>query len=142
MEKAFRISLNYTLQTNNMQNNSLLIVWIIVGLVVGFLLAQIFSMKHKLKDRQASIKGSKAVILGHVKEQMAAIHPDFPYHTKDMVFIGKGFDYLVLDGLSEGDLRQIIFVEVKSWNSVLNKNEKQIQAIINSKFVTYEIIRL
>ena len=123
-------------------DNSLLIVWIIVGLVVGFLLAKVFSMKHTLKDRQASIKGSKAVILGHVKEQMAAIHPGFPYHTKDMVFIGKGFDYLVLDGLSEGNLRQIVFVEIKSWSSMLNKNEKQIQTIINNKFIKYEIIRL
>lgn len=99
-------------------------------------------MSTQQKDRQASIKWSKAVILGHVKEQMAAIHPEFPYHTKDMVFIGKWFDYLVLDGLSESNLRQIVFVEIKTWSSMLNKNEKQIQTIINNKFIKYEIIRL
>jgi len=64
---------------------------------VGFLLAKILSVKHTIKDRQASIKASKAVILGHAKEQLAPLLPNFPYHVKDMVFIGKGFDYLVLD---------------------------------------------
>lgn len=122
--------------------NSLLIIGIIVWLVVGFLLAKILSVKHTIKDRQASIKASKAVILGHAKEQLAPLLPNFPYHVKDMVFIGKGFDYLVLDWLSEGSIRQIIFLEIKSWSAQQNRNEKLIEYTILHKLVKYEIIRL
>ncbi len=122
--------------------NSLLIIWLIVWLVVGFLLTKIFSIKQNVKDRQASIKASKAVILGHAKEQIAPLLPNFPYHIKDIVFIGKWFDYLVLDGLSEGDLRQIVFVEIKTGSSQQNRNERQIEATINNKFVKYHLIRL
>jgi predicted Holliday junction resolvase-like endonuclease len=56
---------------------------------MGFLLARIFGISSTIKDRQVSIRQSKASILGHVKEQLAPISPGFPYHTKDMVFIGK-----------------------------------------------------
>jgi len=40
--------------------------------------------------------------------------PNFPYHYKDLVFLGKGIDYLVFDGLSEGNLKEIVFLEIKS----------------------------
>jgi len=73
---------------------------------------------------------------------MAPLHPGFPYHSKDMVFVGKGFDYLVLDGLSEGNLRQVIFLEIKSGGSMQNRNEKQIETIINTKLVKYQLLRL
>lgn len=121
---------------------SQLIVWIIIWGIVGFLIAKIFSIWSQIKDRQTSIKSSKASILGHVKEQMAPLSPWFPYHTKDMVFIGKGFDYMVLDGLSTGMLKQIIFLEIKSWNWVQNRNEKQIQNVVDAGIVKYQIIRL
>jgi len=68
--------------------------------------------------------------------------PNFPYHIKDMVFIGKGFDYLVLDGLSEGNLRQIIFLEIKTGRSTQNRNERMIQQVINTKLVKYEVMRI
>jgi predicted Holliday junction resolvase-like endonuclease len=122
--------------------DSWLLLGIILGGIMGFLLSRIFSMWSQVKDRQSSIRQSKASILGHVKEQLAPISPWFPYHIKDMVFIGKGFDYLVLDGLSEGKLNQIVFLEIKSWSSTQNRNEKQIENVIDAKVVKYEIIRL
>lgn len=60
------------------------------------------------------MKQSRSVLLGDVNEKVAPALPGFPYHFKDMVFIGKGIDYLVLDGLAEGKLRQIILLEIKS----------------------------
>ena len=58
-----------------------------------------------------------------------------------MVFIGKGFDYLVLDGLSEGELRKIVFLEVKSGSSRLNPNEKMIAAIVAEKAIEWKEYR-
>lgn len=93
-------------------------------------------------QRRDAIKQSKAVSLWHISEQLAPVMPNFPYHIKDMVFIGKGFDYLVLDWLSEGNLRKIVFLEIKSGRSTQNRNERMIQQVINTKLVSYEVMRI
>jgi predicted Holliday junction resolvase-like endonuclease len=49
-----------------------------------------------------------------VSEKVAPFLPGFPYNCKDLVFIGKGIDYLVFDGLANGMLKQIILLEIKS----------------------------
>jgi predicted Holliday junction resolvase-like endonuclease len=38
----------------------------------------------------------------------------FPYELRAASFLGKPVDYLVFDGLDEGELREIVFVEVKT----------------------------
>jgi predicted Holliday junction resolvase-like endonuclease len=69
--------------------------------LIGYLITRsIFSdtLSRTIKvERRDAIKQSKAVSLGHLSEQLAPVLPNFPYQIKDMVFIGKGFDYLVLD---------------------------------------------
>ena len=65
--------------------------------------------------------------------------PDIPYHPKDMVFVWKGVDYVVFDGLSWWALKQIVFLEIKTWKSNQNRNEKQIEKIVNLKKVKYEL---
>lgn len=59
-----------------------------------------------------------------------------------MVFIGKGCDYIIFDGLSEGNLREIIFLELKSGNAVLNKNEKAIQQMVERRHVRFSEYRI
>lgn len=58
------------------------------------------------------------------------------------MFMGKGVDYVVFDGLHEGNLRQIVFLEIKTWRSRQNNREKEIQHIVDSKRIKYEIMRL
>ncbi len=129
-----------------MNEVSLIVMWIIIGWVVGYLMSKSISwdmLSRTIKvERRDAIKQSKAVSLGHISEQLAPVMPNFPYHIKDMVFIGKGFDYLVLDWLSEWNLRKIVFLEVKSGRSMQNANERKIQQVINTKLVNYEIMRL
>ena len=91
--------------------------------------------------RSDAIKRSQSVILGNVYEKVLPFLPDFPYAPKDMIFIGKGFDYLVLDGLSTGLLRDIIFLEIKSGKSALNANEKMIRGSVEAKKVRFEEYR-
>ncbi len=67
--------------------------------------------------------------------------PGFPYSPKDLVFIGKGFDYLVLDGLSSGELKEIVFLEVKTGTSSLNGNERMIRDAVRAKKVRWEECR-
>ncbi|MDD5770610.1 MAG: Holliday junction resolvase-like protein, partial [Candidatus Gracilibacteria bacterium] len=68
--------------------------------------------------------------------------PNFPYKPRDMTFVGKGIDYIVFDGLSAGDLEKIVFLEVKSGNSTLNKNEKMIRDVVNKVKVEYREYRV
>ncbi len=59
-----------------------------------------------------------------------------------MVFLGKGVDYIVFDGLSDGKLEQIVFLELKSGQSRLSKNEVMIRDAIRNKKVDYQELRL
>lgn len=57
-------------------------------------------MSHERTIRQHAIRGSKNAIFGEVYEKILPALPNFPYHPKDMVFVGKGCDYIIFDGLS------------------------------------------
>lgn len=120
---------------------SFFISFVAGGAVVGLCLT-IYFWKKIAKQRKQAIKQSKSVILWEVSEKMLPIFPDFPYQSKDLVFVGKGIDYIVFDGLAEGDLRKIIFLEVKTGKSQLNKNEKMIQHYLANHNVKYELMTI
>ncbi len=115
---------------------------VLLAALLGFLIGRLARHRHISAERKDAIKRSGAVILGAVYEKVLPFLPDFPYAPKDMVFIGKGFDYLVLDGLSEGTLRKIVFLEVKSGGSRLNANEKMISAVVQDGPIEWEEYRI
>lgn len=59
-----------------------------------------------------------------------------------MVFLGKGIDYIVLDGLAEGKVPKIIFLELKSGTSRLNKNEELIRSAVEMKKIEFQTLKL
>lgn len=90
--------------------------------------------------RQDAVKRSQSVIVGKVTEHVVPFLPDFPWNPKDARFIGAPIDFLVFDGLDGGQLRQIVFVEVKTASSLLTNREKQIrEAIAAGRFGWREI---
>lgn len=91
------------------------------------------------KQRSDAVTRSRNVVLGHVNEKIAPLLPNFPYFYKDLVFLGKGVDYLVLDGLSKGNLNKIVFLEIKTGTSTLNRNEQMVRDCVTQKRVSYEI---
>lgn len=93
---------------------------------------------NKSKLRSDAIKRSKAVIGGQVVEQMAPFLPNFPCNPSDARFIGKPVDYIVFSGLSQNDsVDEILFIEVKTGQSQLNKHEKEIKKAVESGRVRY-----
>ena len=68
--------------------------------------------------------------------------PEFKYNPKDARFIGSPVDLIVFDGLDEGDLRRIVFVEVKSGKSTLSKREKLIRDAIEQRKVEWVVLRV
>ncbi|MBB1554172.1 hypothetical protein HG442_002040 [Candidatus Gracilibacteria bacterium] len=119
-----------------------LIIGIIFGFVIGFLWVQIQRMGIEKKIRQDAVRGSRNAITGEIYEKILPSMPNFPYTPKDMVFVGKGTDYIIFDGLSDGDLREIIFLEIKSGKSRLNANEKMIKNILDQKIVRFAEMRV
>lgn len=117
-------------------------VWALVGWVIGFLLARTFGLANHMKTRKEIVKQSRSVIMWQAMEQLAPFTQNFPYNPKDMIFVGRWFDYIVFDGLHQGIIKKIVILEIKTKKSSLNKNEMLIRsAVDNNKFV-YEVIRI
>ncbi len=112
-----------------------------VAFSLGFLFGRIVRYLSVRRERSDAVKRSQSVILGSVYEKILPFLPGFPYSPKDMVFVGKGFDYLVLDGLSEGNLKRVVFLEVKTGTSKLNANERQLRSVVESRKVAFEEYR-
>jgi len=75
--------------------------------------------------RQDATKRSKSVMLGQITEHLVPFLPDFKYNPKDARFLGTPVDLIVFDGLSDGQLKQVVFIEVKSGSSKqLTQREK------------------
>lgn len=121
---------------------SSLILWAVIWIIIGFLVAKLTVHSAVKSARSSSVKQARSVILWDVNEKLAPALPWFPYDFKDMVFIWKWIDYLVFDGLASGHLKKIVLLEIKSWQSLLNRNESMIKSAVWSGFISYEVFRV
>ena len=117
-------------------------VYILTTFIITWILTSFYWYQKIKKFKKQAIKQSKSVIIGQVTEQIAPLLKNFPYNPKDMVFLGKGVDYIVIKDLHKGNPSKIIFVEIKTWKGQLNQNEIKIKNLIDSKKVEYKLIRL
>ena len=101
-----------------------------------------WKQRYEKEIRRDAIERSRAVITGKVVEQLTPYLPQFKYNPKDARFIGSPVDLIVFDGLDEGNLRKIVFIEVKSGKSSLSKREKLVKDAIEKGKVEYEILSL
>jgi predicted Holliday junction resolvase-like endonuclease len=98
--------------------------------------------KWEASIRAQAISQSGAVITGRVTEQLAPYIGDFPYNPKDVRFIGSPIDLIVFDGLSEGAVRRIVLLEVKSGAATLSRNQRQIRDIVHQQCVEWGEFRM
>jgi predicted Holliday junction resolvase-like endonuclease len=123
-----------------------LIVGLLLGAVVGACLALMYSalagMRRARDIRRHAVSQSRAVTRGQVFEQFAAYFPDFEFSPKDAQFIGKPVDFVVFDGLDEGELRRIVFVEIKTGDATLSVRERRIRDAIRRGAVEWRELRL
>lgn len=123
-----------------------LIVGLLLGAVVGAGVALMYSalvgMRRARDIRRHAVSQSRAVTRGQVFEQFAAYFPDFEFSPKDAQFIGKPVDFVVFDGLDEGELRRIVFVEIKTGDAALSVRERRIRDAIRRGAVEWRELRL
>jgi len=89
-------------------------VYILTTFIITWILTSFYWYQKIKKFKKQAIKQSKSVIIGQVTEQIAPLLKNFPYNPKDMVFLGKGVDYIVIKDLHKGNPSKIIFVEIKT----------------------------
>jgi predicted Holliday junction resolvase-like endonuclease len=97
---------------------------------------------HSKQLRREAIAGSQAAVAGRVFERVAPYLPGFGYNPKDIRFVGDPVDFVVFDGLSEGNVRNVVFVEVKTGGGELNANERRVKAAIVERRVEWSLFRM
>lgn len=92
--------------------------------------------------RKDAIVKSRTITLGKVSEQLIPFFPNFNYNPKDARFLGSPTDLIIFDGLDDGDLKKIIFMEIKTGKAKLNKREEQVKEIIQNKQIEWLTIEM
>jgi predicted Holliday junction resolvase-like endonuclease len=119
---------------------------LVVGTAIGLLVASVYFLTWKAgyttRIREDAVQRSLAVTAGKVHEQLIPYLPIFPYNPKDVRFLGSPIDLVIFDGLADGDLRRIVFVEVKTGGSGLTHRERWVRDVIDAGDVEWAELRV
>ena len=128
--------------------NIIIIILAVAGaLVIGYLIGHALGTYRREKlwqtalpeHRADAIARSRAVLAGQFSEQIAPYMPDFPFKPTECKFIGKPIDFVVFNGLDEKDVKEIVFVEVKTGKSKLSGTESSVKdAVLNGRVHWHE----
>ncbi len=91
--------------------------------------------------RKDAAQRSQSVIVGKVTEHFTPYLPGFAYNPKDARFIGTPIDFVVFDGLSDGEVKKVVFVEVKTGKSALSSRERRVRDAIEAGLTEWLEIR-
>ncbi len=91
---------------------------------------QRFRVEETKNIREDALKRQDAVVGGKITEHFVPYLPDFTYNPKDARFLGSPIDLIVFDGLDDGDVRRVVFIEVKTGSSSLSKRERLVRDAI------------
>jgi len=98
--------------------------------------------KQVSEARTDAVKKSRDVIEGNVYQQLVSYFPEYKYTPSDSRFMGSPLDLVVFNGLSRGNVEEIIFIEIKSGKSYPTKRQKSVKDAIENGKVRYELLRL
>ena len=82
---------------------------------------------------------------GQFAEQLAPYFAEFNYDPTEVRFLGSPIDFVVFPGIATGEAQAIVFVEVKSGNSQLDRGQRRLRTIVeqvDSKNIRFETVRL
>ena len=109
-----------------------LAVGALAGLIIGWLIARLSRERHARAARKDAVRRSRSVTAGKVLEQLVPWLPDFRYDPRDARFLGSPVDFVVFDGLSNGTLERVVFVEVKSGDADLSTRERRVRDAVRA----------
>ena len=112
-----------------------------IGLVVAVLWIAVVAPTYTRRARENAVQLSRAITRGQMYEQLVPYLPEFQFNPKDAQFLGRPVDFVVFDGLDEGELRRIVFVEVKTGGARLTTRERLVRDAIHGGRVEWTQIR-
>ncbi|HSF18802.1 MAG TPA: Holliday junction resolvase-like protein [Vicinamibacteria bacterium] len=124
-------------------NESILAIAVLAFAVFMLLWMLLRRLGNESAVRKDALRRSQAAVAGRATEQLAAYLPEFPFDPRDARFLGSPIDFVVFDGLSDGELDQIVFVEIKTGAEAhLSVRERRIREAVREGRVRFEEIRL
>jgi predicted Holliday junction resolvase-like endonuclease len=119
---------------------------LVAGFAIGILVAWVYFLLWRIQYtrmiREDAVQRSQAVTAGKVYEQLIPYLPAFPYNPKDVRFLGSPVDLVVFDGLAEGVVRRIVFVEVKTGRAGLTVRERCVRDAVQAGEVEWSELRV
>ena len=120
-------------------------VSVALGLVVGLLLAGVYLLwwrwRYTRAVRRDAVHRSEAVTVGKVAEQLVPFFPEFRFNPRDARVLGAPVDLVVFDGLAEGQVRRVVFVEVKTRGARLTARERLVREAVEAGRVEWLELR-
>jgi predicted Holliday junction resolvase-like endonuclease len=117
-----------------------------LGILIGALVVGVYVLAWKVgytrRIREDAVQRSLAVTAGKVHEQLVPLLPEFRWNPKDARFLGSPVDLVVFDGLSEGRVRSIVFVEVKTGGATLTGRERMVREAVREGEVEWVEMRV
>src|SRR5438093_250410 len=112
-----------------------LLVGIVIGIVIAWLYFLVWKLRYTASIRENAVQRSLAVTVGKVQEQLVPYLPEFGFNPKDARFLGSPVDLIVFDGLAAGEVRRVVFLEVKTGTAPLTARERQVRQVIEAREV-------
>jgi len=119
-----------------------LLVGIAIGIAIAWLYFLVWKLRYSATIREDAVQRSLAVTAGKVHEQLVPYLPEFGFNPKDARFLGSPVDLIVFDGLAAGDVRRIVFLEVKTGGASLTARERQVRDVVEAREVAWAELRL
>lgn len=113
-----------------------------IGFFIGWLYFLLWKARYSAVIRGDAVQRSLAVTAGKVYEQLIPYLPEFSFNPKDARFLGSPVDFVVFDGLADGNVRRVVFVEVKTGGSALTARERQVRNVIAAREVEWELLHV
>ena len=118
------------------------LIGIVVGLAVGLISFLVWKVRYAKAIRQDAVRRSQAVIAGKVHEQLVPYLPGFDFNPKDARFLGSPVDFVVFDGLADGSVARVVFLEVKTGAATLSPREREVREAILARRVEWRELRV
>jgi predicted Holliday junction resolvase-like endonuclease len=119
----------------------LLVTGIVIGVVIALLIVAMLAPRFARRMRTEGALQSRAVARGQIYEQLVPYLPGFQFNPKDAQFLGRPVDFVVFDGLEEGELRRIVFVEVKTGGARLTTRQRLVRNAIREGSIEWVELR-
>jgi hypothetical protein len=96
------------------------------------------------RARDRAVEQSRASLAGKAVEHLAPLLPEMlnRFDPTDARFLGTPIDFVIFDGLDEGYVRQVMFVEVKTGRASLTAREQLVREAINDGRVGFDVVRV